>query len=338
MSSVASIPGVGTPALLGGRRGALLLLIGAAALAAPLVAGDYLLSVLILMLYFAYLGLAWNVMMGYAGLLSLGHSLYVGLGAYASGTLFMRYGVPPWIGMLAGVAVAGAVGAVIGTLGFRFGVKGVYFALLTIAFAEFTRVLFDHWGWVGASSGLYLPVENRSSNDLWLLRGSASMFYYLILAMTAAALLLCRQLLRRRIGFYWQAIREDPEAAATLGIDVFRYKLAAVVLSAAMTALAGVFYAFYNNSLYPETIFSMHRSVELILGPIIGGIGTLAGPVLGAVILTVLGEGLTAVTEGLHIDGIKQLFYGICLLGIVVFKPGGLWPWLSRRLGLGPPP
>ncbi len=338
MNTLAGVSAARSAPDIGGPRRLLLVVIGALVLAAPLVAGDYLLSVLILTLYFAYLGLAWNVMMGYAGLLSLGHSLYVGLGAYASGTLFVRYGVPPWIGMIAGMAVAAAAGALIGTLGFRFRVKGVYFALLTIAFAEFTRVLFDHWAWVGASSGLYLPVENRASNDLWLLRGSATMFYYLILAMTVGALLLCRLLLRRRIGFYWQAIREDPDAAATLGINVFRYKLLAVVISAAMTALAGVFYAFYNNSFYPETIFSMHRSVELILGPIIGGIGTLAGPVLGAALLTLLGEALTALTEDLHIDGIKQLAYGICLLAIVLFKPGGLWPWLRRRLGLGRAP
>lgn len=320
------------------RRALILLgLFAALLLVAPATVGDYLLSVMILVLYYAYLGLAWNVMMGFAGQFSLGHALYIGLGGYTAGALFVHYGLPPWFGMVVGAAVAAVMGGVIGALGFRFGVKGVYFALLTIAFAEFTRILFDHWGWVGASSGLYLPVEYRDTDDLWLLRGSATMFYYVILAMTAGAFILCHWLLQRRVGYYWQAIREDQEAAQTLGIDVFRYKMIAVMLSAAMTAIGGVFYAFYYNNLYPETIFSMHRSIELMLGVIIGGIGTLFGPILGAIVLTTLGEMLTGLTEDLGLDGIKQMSYGVALLVIIVYRPGGLWPWLRRRLGLEKP-
>ena len=316
------------------RPARLLLALAAALVLAPWVAGDYLVSVLIIVLFQAYLGMAWNVMMGFAGQFSLGHALYVGLGAYTAGALFAHWGVPPWLGMVAAAAIAGMVGALVGALGFRFGVKGVYFALLTIAFAEFTRVLFDHWGWVGGSGGLFLPVSNRAGDDVWLLRGSATMFYYVILAMTAGCFLLSRTLLRRRIGYYWQAIREDQEAAATLGIDVFRHKMAAVVLSAMLTAIGGAFYAFYYNNLYPEGIFAMHRSIELMLGPIIGGIGTLFGPVLGAVVLTGLGESLTALASGLGVDGLKQMVYGLCLLVIVAFRPAGLWPWLRRRLRL----
>ncbi len=311
-----------------------LAVLGALLAAAPLLVGDYMLSLLILVLYQAYVGLAWNVMMGFAGQLSLGHALYVGLGAYASGALFVHFGISPWIGMLAGILVAMAAGAVIGTLGFRFGVKGVYFALLTIAFAEFTRILFDHWGWVGASSGLFLPVAHGEFS-LGFLRGPPVMFYYVAFGMLAAGFGLCWWLLRRRIGYYWQAIREDQDAAETLGIDVFRYKMAAVLLSAAMTAVGGVFYAFYYNNLYPETIFNMHRSIELMLGTIIGGIGTLFGPILGAALLVALGELLTIVTENWGLDGIKQVFYGVCLLVIVVWRPAGIWPWLRDRLGLG---
>lgn len=311
----------------------LLLGLVALLLAAPLVAGDYLLSILIVICVQAYLGLAWNIMMGFAGQFSLGHALYVGLGAYSAGALYVHFGVSPWIGMAVGAAVAAAVGGVIGVLGFRFGVKGVYFALLTIAFAEFTRILFDHWGWVGASSGLFLPLS-REVQGLSILRGPPQMFYYVALAMLAVLFLLCGWLLRRRIGFYWQAIREDQDAAETLGIDVFRCKMAAVMLSAAVTAAAGAFYAFYNNNLYPETIFSMHRSIELMLGTIIGGIGTLFGPILGAVVLVVLGEVLTRVTEGWGLDGIKQLVYGACLIIIVLWRPSGIWPWLRARLKL----
>ncbi|OAN52865.1 branched-chain amino acid ABC transporter [Paramagnetospirillum marisnigri] len=321
-------------ALLSGRGPRLLLALLAALVAAPLGVGDYALSILIAVLLQAYLGMSWNVMMGFAGQFSLGHALYVGLGAYASGTLFVHFGTSPWIGMLAGMAVSAAVGSVIGLLGFRFKVMGVYFALLTIAFAEFTRVLFDHWGWVGASSGLVLPVTNRASDDLWLLRGSPTMFYYLILAMTVGGFLFSRSLLMRRIGYYWQAIRENEDAADALGIPVFRCKMIAVAVSAAMTSIGGMFIAFFSNNLFPESIFSMHRSLELILGPIIGGVGTLFGPILGAVLLTAMGEAFTLMGETIGIDGVKQIAYGVCLLVILILKPGGVWPWLRTRFGL----
>ncbi len=316
------------------RSTRLLLVMLAALLLAPLMAGDYFLSILITVLLQAYLGMSWNVMMGFAGQFSLGHALYVGLGAYSAGALFVHFGTPPWLGAIAGMVVSMAFAAMIGALGFRFKVMGVYFALLTIAFAEFTRVLFDHWGWVGASSGLFLPVSNRSHDDIWLLRGSASMFYYVALGLTVAGFVFSRALLRRRIGYYWQAIRENEDSADALGIDVFRFKMVAVLISAAMTSLGGMFIAFFNNNLYPESIFSMHRSIELILGTIIGGIGTLFGPILGAVVLTVLGEGLTIMGEKIGIDGIKQIAYGICMLTILILKPGGLWPWLRQKLGL----
>jgi branched-chain amino acid transport system permease protein len=300
----------------------------------PLVANDYVIAVLILVLFAAYLGQAWNIMMGFAGQLSIGHALYVGLGAYASAALFVQFGVPPWLGMLVGALLAALVGSAIGALGFRFGVTGVYFALLTIAFAEFTRVLFDHFDWIGGSAGLFLPVSNRATSDLVNLRGAPVMFYYLMLALTAGAFALCRMLLRRRIGYYWLAIREDQEAAEASGIDVFRYKVAAVAISAALTALGGTVQAFYYNNLYPETAFATGRSVELMLAPIIGGLGTLFGPILGAFLLTFLGEALTAATEIVRIDGIKQFLYGTVLLLIVTVRPAGLWPWLRERLGL----
>ena len=302
--------------------------------AVPLVANDYLISVLILILLSAYVGQAWNIMMGFAGLLSLGHALYIGLGAYISAALFVHYGTSPWLGMLVGIVVAGAAGAAIGALSFRFRVGGVYFALLTIAFAEFTRILFDHLDWFGSSSGLFLPVANRATNDLFTLRGAPVMFYYLLLAATLALLALSRLLLDRRIGYYWQAIREDEAAAAASGINVFRYKLAAIVMSAGLTAVAGVFLAFYNNNLYPETTFAMERSIETILPAIIGGLGTLFGPILGAVVLTTLNQSLTEMTAAWGINGIKQLLYGLILAVVVIAQPRGLWPFIAERLGL----
>ena len=318
------------------RAALLLVLLAAGLLIAPMFAGDYLLTVLILILYFAYTGQAWNIMMGFAGQLSLGHALYVGLGAYTAAALYVRFGVGPWIGLLVVVPIAALAGAFIGYLAFRFRVGGVYFAILTIAVAEFARVGFDHLGWTNASAGLFLPVAQYTHNDLWHLRGHPVMFYYLLLAATALAFIGCRALLNSRIGYFWLAIREDEDAARSLGIDTFHYKMVAVVISAAMTSFAGVVYAFYYNNLFPEQVFHVSRSIEIILGPIVGGIGTLFGPILGAFVLTGLAETLTGIlaTIGIDIPGAKQVFYGICLLMVIVALPEGIWPWLSRRLGL----
>jgi len=314
----------------------LLGLLLAAALLAPLVAGDYLLTVLILIFYFGYVGQAWNIMMGFAGQLSLGHALYVGLGAYTAAALYVHFGVGPWLGLLVAVPAAALAGAFIGFLAFRFRVGGVYFAILTIAVAEFARVGFDHLSWTGASAGLFLPVKQYSHNNLWLLRGDPTMFYYVLLTATVLAFIGCRMLLQSRIGYYWLAIREDEEAARSVGINTFHCKMVAVVISAGMTAFAGVVFAFYYNNLFPEQVFNIAQSIEIILAPIVGGTGTLFGPILGAFVLTGLAETLTAALAavGVDIPGAKQVFYGICLLLVIVALPDGVWPWVSRLFGL----
>lgn len=318
------------------RRAALLGVLAVLLLVLPAYSGPYLLSVATLILFFAYTGQAWNVMMGFAGQLSLGHALYVGLGAYMSAGLFHHYGLGPWAGLWLALVVCVAAGAVIGFLAFRFGISGVYFALLTIAFAEFTRIGFDHINWLGGPGGLFIKVSQRDSWDLLNLRGPPAMFYYVILALTVAAFALCAWLLKSRAGYYWQAIRENEEAAQALGINTFRWKMAAVMLSAGMTSLSGVFFAFYYNNLFPEQIFHISRSIEIILGPIIGGIGTLFGPILGAIVLTVLGDGITELLAYFdwEFPGVKQVFYGVVLLLVIMWLPHGIWPTLAKKLGL----
>ena len=313
-----------------------LAVLAALLVALPLFAGNYALSVATLILYFAYTGQAWNVMMGFAGQLSLGHALYVGVGGYAAGALFFHWGIGPWAGLWVAMLLCVALGVVIGFLAFRFGISGVYFALLTIAFAEFTRIGFDHFDWLGGPGGMFLKVAQRDSWDLANFRGPPLMYYYAMLALTAGAFVLCFFLLKSRPGYYWQAIRENEEAAQALGINTFRWKMLAVALSAAMTSIAGVFSAFYYNNLFPEQVFNISRSIEIILGPIIGGIGTLFGPILGAFVLTGLAELLNAAMAAIGFDlpGAKQVFYGICLLLVVVALPEGVWPWLARRIGV----
>jgi branched-chain amino acid transport system permease protein len=251
----------------------------------------------------------------------------------------VHFGVSPWLGLPVAILIAAVTGAFIGYLAFRFGVTGVYFAILTIAFAEFARVGFDHFRWVQGSSGFFLPVANYTSNDLWNLRGSPTMFYYVMLALTVFAFAICHWLLRSRIGYFWQAIREDEMAAKTLGINTFRYKMIAVVISAAMTSVAGMFFAFYYNNLFPEQVFNISRSIELILAPIVGGIGTLFGPIIGAVLITGMAEGIFELLSALGFTppGARQVFYGVCLLIVVMLLPDGIWPPLARKLGFGKP-
>jgi len=320
------------------RRLALMLALGAVVLALPLVGSSYLVSVATLALYLAYVGQAWNLMMGFAGQLSLGHSLYVGLGAYAAAGLFSHFGVGPWAGIWLAVVLCGAVGAFIGWLAFRLRVSGVQLSILTVAFAELARIGFDHLDWLGGPGGLFLRVDNRDHIDLAAFRGPPAMYYYAILMLAAAALGLCAFLLRRRTGYYWRAIREDEAAAQALGIDTLRWKLLAVVLSSAMTAVAGVFFAFYNNSLFPEQAFSFGRSIEIVLGPVIGGLGTLFGPIVGAVTLVVLGDGATEILTraGIDVPGIRQAIHGVLLLVVTIYLPNGLWPPLARALGVRP--
>jgi len=330
-------------------RAALIALV-VALLALPWIASGYILSVSIICLYLAYMGQAWNLMLGFAGLLSIGHALFVGLGAYASGFLFTKWGVPPVIGVAAAVAIAMLMGAIIGYLGFRFAISGVYFALLTIAFSEFVRILLDHAKFLGGTEGLFLPVTQASRRgvDLLNLRGWTEMYYYVILVLAAGAFLLCRALLHGRIGYYWRAIRDNPEAAAAVGVDIFRFRMFAVLLSSGMAGVAGVFYAFYYNNLFPEQVLGIERSIEITLAPIVGGVGTLFGPIFGAFVLTPLGELLTdfishlkgwgIIGKDVKVDGVKLMFWGFTVALIVLLKPTGLWPWVCQRLHLVKPP
>ena len=318
------------------RRALLLLgLIVAVLAVAPVMLDRYLLSVFFLIFWFATVGQAWNIMMGFCGQLSLGHALYVGLGGYIGALLWVKFGISPAIALVPAVLVAAAFGAAIGWLGFRFGIEGVYFALLTIAFAEVTRIGFDNWSFVGGAAGFFIPVSQVASPIN--LRGGPVLFYYVALAMMVVAFVVCALLRRSKLGHAWLAVREDAEAARALGIDVFRAKMAAVIVSSAMTAVAGVVYAFYQNNLFPSQTFDIARSIEMILAPIIGGLGTLFGPILGAFILTPLGQLLIALVEkiaGRAIPGVNLVFYGAALMVIIWYAPNGVWPWLKKKLGI----
>lgn len=309
-------------ALVGVVWGALLLL--------PLLVHDaYFLNGMILVLIYGAAAQAWNLLGGFGGQLSFGHAVFFGLGAYTSTLLLSRLGVSPWLGMWAGAGVATAVSLLVGYPTFR--LRRHYFALATLALAEAVRILVLNWSFVGAAVGLYLPVQlmNRPGAMMW---SSKPPYYYLALALCSLACLLAWVVDRTRVGLYLRTIDQDEEAAAALGIPGRRYKLLAMALSAAVTALAGTLFAQYVLYVDPSTVLDASRSVLFAVMALLGGRGTVLGPVVGAGFLTLLSQYAGAVLGGLG-KGYDYVVYGIAIMLVAVYEPQGIAGLLRRALG-----
>ena len=292
---------------------------------------------LILVFYFAYVGQAWNLMMGFAGQLSLGHALYVGLGGYVGGAAVAQF---RHRALARRVRRDGGRDAAFGAVDRLARLPLRHRGRLFRAAHHRVRRVHPHRASTisttrAASGGLFLPVE-RERRQWWNLRGGPLLFYYLgARARGRRASCWPRGSRARGSAISGSRCARIEQAARALGINVFRAKMTAVLISSGMTAVGGVFYAFYYNNLFPEPqVFDIGRSIELILAPIVGGLGTVFGPVVGAFILTPLGEALIALTEQLGIDapGAKAVFYGLALMVIIVLRPSGVWPWLARVL------
>jgi branched-chain amino acid transport system permease protein len=293
----------------------------------PAVLNAYALTIFILILFYGFLAQAWNIVGGYAGQLSAGHAAFVGVGGYTSAMLAAHWAVSPWLGMFVGAALAAGLGAVIGYLGFRFGLRGFYFVLLTVAFAEVCRILVSNIDALGGALGLYITFTGDPRQFQF---EDQRVYYYVALGLMLLATGVAALIERRRFGIYLTAIREDEGACEALGVDTFRYKLLAMVVSSFLTGLGGTFYAFYLFSLQPNTVFGIPLSVEIIIRPIIGGSGTLFGPILGSFILTPLAELSRQYfgQSGLH--GAHLIVYGLLLVSVVLFLPQGAYPYLRR--------
>jgi len=298
-------------------------------LALPAVLSSYALTIFILILFYGFLGQAWNIVGGYAGQLSAGHAAFVGIGAYTAAMLSSEWGLTPWLGMFVGAALSTGLGAIVGYLGFRFGLRGFYFVLLTVAFAEVCRILVSNIDALGGALGLYITF---TGNPRQFQFQDQRAYYYIALALMLAATGVAALIERRRFGIYLTAIREDESACEALGVDTFKYKMLAMLVSSFLTGLGGTFYAFYLFSLQPNTVFGIPLSVEIIIRPIIGGAGTLLGPILGSFILTPLGELSRQYfgQSGLH--GAHLIVYGVLLVSVVLFLPQGAYPYLRRLL------
>ncbi|MEK7837024.1 MAG: branched-chain amino acid ABC transporter permease [candidate division NC10 bacterium] len=298
-------------------------------LALPAVLGSYAITVFIFIFFYAFLGQAWNIIGGYAGQLSVGHAAFVGLSAYTSAMLSIHAGLTPWIGMLVGGVVSAARGAVIGYLGFRFGLRGFYFVLLTVAFAEIFRIIALNTDWVGGAQGLYITFTGDPRQFQFQ---DNRVYYYVSLGLMLLATGVVAWIERHRFGAYLVAIREDENACEALGVDTFRYKMLAIVVSAFLTGIGGTFYAFYLFSLQPNSVFGIPLSVEIVIRPIVGGSGTILGPILGSFILSPLAElSRTYFSQG-GWTGMHLIVYGALLIGVVLFLPQGAYPALRRLL------
>lgn len=292
----------------------------AVALALPyLIRSDFWLGFCIAVLLSTLMGVAWNILGGFGGQFSFGHAAFFGAGAYASALLQMKLGVNAWLAFAAAGLVGAAVGFGIGYLSFRSGLRGSYFALITLAFAEVLRILANATDFSGGGVGLYLPLQVGIANLQFATKAG---YYYLALALGGGAVLAGWLLARSRLGAWLLAIRENEDAARALGVDTFACKLKAIVLSGALTGLGGAFYA--NDYLYldPGIAFGPGVSVEILLAPIIGGLGTVWGPFLGAAALHVAGEAARRLMG--DAPGLSLIFYGALLVLMVKFLPDGL--------------
>ncbi len=288
------------------------------------------LQLMVLVLLYAYLTTSWNLVGGFAGVLPLGHTLFAGIGAYTSTLLFIELGLTPWIGMFIGAFLAMIAGFLIGLPTLK--LRGAYFALSSIAFLEGFRVVTENtkvlFGVkVNGPQGLLLPLKGNSlyyfqfDNKTW--------YYYTILIMTAIVLYITYKVSVSRLGYYLMAGGEDKEAAEALGVNVFRCKMIAMMMSTFLTALGGTFYAQLVRYIYPRGVMNLEFAFEIAFIAIVGGRGTIAGPILGSFLLVPVAE-LTRIYLGGSYLGIHLVVYGLVLMLVMIFEPRGITEPLTK--------
>lgn len=292
-------------------------------MAAPVIfQARYSQHVLILVLLYITLGSAWNILGGFAGQLSLGHAAFFGIGAYTAAILASKTELSPWWAMIAGPLVVLPIALIVGWICFR--LRGPYFTLATIAVGEVVRLVALNWS---ALTGGAVGVVIRPS----IFSGTSKIpYYYIVLMIASGTVALCQLISRRKLGYYFMAIREDEETAESIGIDTTRYKLFALAISATLTAVAGAFYANYFMFVDPTIVLPLALSVEIVLMSIVGGLGTVAGPVLGAVLLKLSSEIFRN-----EFAQANLLIYGALLVIVILFMPDGLMGGFRRLLRFG---
>ena len=284
---------------------------------------------MILILLYALMAQSWNVVAGFSGQISLGHAIFFGIGAYSSTVLFAKYGITPWAGLLVGMLLSALAAVAIGVPTLR--LRGHYFAIATLLIGSSVQIVFQRWDWVGAASGLYVPIDRTSPWFYLQFHTSKVPYYYLALAAAAAGYLLVWKLRSSRFGFRLQALRDEPDAAASLGIAIARHKVLAFMLSGAMMSVAGTFYGQYVLVLDPERLFSAELSIIVLLMTVLGGSGTLWGPALGAAILVPLSE-FSRIWFGGTGRTIDLIIYGILILLVCMWRPSGILSLFEEQI------
>ena len=284
--------------------------------------------VMILTFLFAMCGMAWNVMGGYAGMFSFGQVAFFGIGAYTSSFLLLTFGTSPWIGLVAGGIISSILAACIGYPCSN--LRGHYFAIASIAFGEIIRIVFNNWKLVGAAEGLTIPMLKESMGN-FMFHSSKLPYYYIILAFLLVAIAVCSWVSRSRMGFYFRAIKESHDIAHVLGVDVVRYRLYAIIISAFLTSMAGTFYAQYILYIDPESVMIMPISVQIVLVAMLGGAGTVIGPVVGAAVLIPLSE-YSRAWLGYKGTGVDMMVYGTLITLISMYQPNGVWGSITNLM------
>ena len=280
----------------------------------------------ILILYTSLISQAWNILSGFSGQFSFGHAAFFGTGAYTSTILLTKYGVSPWIGMLVGAVVAAVIGLFIGFLCFRYQLRGAYFALATLAFAEVLRIVVQNTSLFNKTLGILIPLN---PNPLMFQFSSRIGYYYSILALTVVVFVIVYLISRSRLGYNLVSIRENEDAAQSLGVNTYRNKMIAIALSAGLTAIGGTFYAQYILFIEPPTTFGNDVSINILLPAIIGGAGTVLGPFVGSLLIIPLGE-LTTALFGDFV-GVHLMAYGLILVLVILYLPEGIVGWFQNR-------
>ncbi len=305
---------------LGAKKSLVIILVLIALHALPWAIPSHITHTMIMIFIFTIMGQGWNVLGGYVGQFSFGHALFFGLGAYTSTLLFLHLGLSPWIGIIFACSVSISVGLFVGFLSFRYGLSGPFFALIMLAFAEIFHLVSTTWEAVGGSLGLLIPLEGNAPA---LMQFSGKIpFYYLSLWFMVGALYLVFRFEKTRTGLYFLAVREDKDAAEALGVNTFKSQMTAMAISAGMTAIGGTIYAQYLLYIDPDITFGVINSVEIMIRPIIGGPGTVLGPLLGSIVLTPLSEFTREVFQSY--SGVYLMIYGVVLVIVIMFLPDGL--------------
>ena len=288
----------------------------------------YIVYTLTLILLWAYLGQCWNILYGYAGQLSFGHAAFFGLGAYASSLLFTNYGVTPWAGMLAGGALAALLALIMGYPTLK--LRGAYFALATIAVAEMVRLLTLKLDFItNGPLGIILPITRSAA---YMQFDDSFHWFLLAYVMLFMLSMVSYRIERSKLGAAFKMISEDEDASASVGIDVFKYKMIALLLSAFFSGIGGTFFAQLTGYIRPDIVLTPERSDEILIVAIVGGVGTFIGPIVGSMILILLRQTIFAMLGGGY-AGVHLIVYGLLIIMVVRFMPEGIYPYLRRAIG-----